>query len=224
MSGITRGLTSSVGLKFLMGITGGLLLLFVIGHMLGNLQVFLGRESLNAYAAHLQGLGGFLWVIRIGLFSIFAVHVLVGATLTLKNWKARPVGYARQEPLESTIFSRTMIWSGLALLAFVVYHLLHFTILPKDPAWLLPDGHVDVYSMVIAGFEQPAVTISYVIAMLLLGCHLMHGISSLFQSLGWNAPKYAGLTRGLGTVLAGILVLGNVAMPLCVLLGTIGGN
>ena len=220
MSGILRGLTSSVGLKFLMGITGGLLVLFVVGHLVGNLQVFLGREQLNAYAAKLQGLGGLLWVIRLGLFSIFAVHILTGVTLTLKNWKARPIAYARQEPLKSTFFSRTMIWSGLALLAFIVYHLLHFTVLPEHPE----NGPIDVYGMVIAGFEQPAVTISYVIAMLLLGFHLMHGITSMFQSLGLNAPKYQGLTRGLGTLLAIVLVLGNVAMPLCVLLGVIGGN
>jgi len=224
MSGFTRGLTSSVGLKFLMGITGGLLVLFVIGHMLGNLQVFVGREQLNAYAAKLQGLGGLLWVIRLGLFGIFAAHVLTGIVLTLKNWKARPVAYARQEALQSTLFSRTMIWSGLALFAFIVYHLLHFTILPKDAALLMDDGHVDVYGMLIAGFEQPAVTISYVIAMLLLGFHLVHGITSMFQSLGWNAPKYETLTRRLGIGLAGLLVLGNVAMPLAVLFGAIGGQ
>ena len=224
MSGITRGLTSSVGLKFLMGLTGGLLILFVLGHMLGNLQVFIGREQLNAYAAKLQGLGGALWVIRLGLFSIFAVHVVTGAALTLKNWRARPVAYAQQKALESTIFSRTMIWSGLALFAFVVYHLLHFTILPKDPTLVMADGHIDVYGMVISGFQDPAVTISYVVAMLLLGFHLMHGITSMFQSLGWNASKYQGLTRKLGTGLAAILVLGNLAMPLCVLLGLIGGK
>ena len=223
MSGFTRGLTSSVGLKFLMGITGGLLVLFVIGHMLGNLQVFLGREQLNAYAAKLQGLGGLLWVIRLGLFAVFALHVLTGIALTLKNRAARPIPYAGLQPLESTVFSRTMIWSGLALLAFVVYHLLHFTILPKDPALLLEDGHVDVYGMVIAGFQDPAVTISYVVAMLLLGAHLAHGIASMFQSLGWNAPKYETLTNRLGLGLAAVLVLGNVSMPLSVLFGLIGG-
>jgi len=224
MSWIKRGLTSSVGLKFLMALSGLLLVLFTIGHMLGNLQVFLGREQLNAYAGHIQGLGGLLWVIRLGLFVVFAIHVLTGVVLTLRNWAARPVPYAQQEALQSTIFSRTMIWSGLALFAFIVYHLLHFTILPKDPVLLLPDGHVDVYGMVIAGFEQPAVTITYVIAMLLLGFHLMHGISSLFQSMGWNAPRYQGFTSKLGTVIASILVLGNVAMPVCVLLGVVGGN
>jgi succinate dehydrogenase / fumarate reductase cytochrome b subunit len=207
-----------------MGITGVLLVLFVIGHMLGNLQVFVGREQLNAYAAKLQGLGGLLWVIRLGLFGIFAAHVLTGVVLTLKNWKARPIAYANQQPLQSTLFSRTMIWSGLALFAFVVYHLLHFTILPQDPALLLEDGHVDVYGMVIAGFKDPAVTISYVIAMLLLGFHLVHGIASMFQSMGWNAPKYETLTHRLGVGLASILVLGNVAMPLSVLFGLIGGN
>lgn len=227
MSWLTRGLSSSVGLKFLMGATGILLVLFVVGHMLGNLQVFLGPDALNHYAAKLQGLGGFLWVIRFGLLAVFAVHVLTGIVLELGNRAARPVAYRRRDSLESTVFSRTMIWSGLALLAFVTYHLLHFTFHATNPehvATTMLDGeeHKDVYRMVILGFQQAPIAISYVVAMGLLGFHLAHGVGSIFQSLGWNHPKYEPLWSRLGATVAVILVIGNVAMPLCVLLGVVG--
>jgi len=228
MKWLVRGLTSSVGLKFLMGLTGLLLVLFLIGHLLGNLQVFLGEEALNKYAGHLQSLGGFLWVIRLGLLSVFAVHVLTGITLWFKNRQARPVAYATYDPLQSSFFSRTMIWSGLLILAFLSYHLLHFTLHVTNPEHVtqaLGDadhGHTNVYAMVIRGFREPSIALTYVVSMILLGFHLFHGIGSMFQSLGWNYPKYEGLYQGLSKAIATILVLGNIVMPLCVLFGVIG--
>ena len=225
MSWLSRGLGSSVGLKFVAGITGLLLLLFVLGHMLGNLQVFLGPEALNAYAAKLQGLGPGLWVVRLGLLAIFALHVFVVVKLQMTNWHARPVGYASLQPLKSTTASRTMIWSGLLILAFVVYHLLHFTV--KSTGFALHatrDGLPDVYGMVIDGFQRAPVAIAYIVAMLILFFHLKHGIASLFQSLGWNAPKYRTLTERLGLGLATLILIGNVSMPLLVLLGIVGGG
>ncbi len=228
MKWLVRGLTSSVGLKFLMGLTGLMLVLFLIAHLLGNLQVFLGEEALNAYAAKLQGLGGILWVMRLGLLSVFAVHVLTGATLWFKNRQARPVAYATYDPLQSTLFSRTMIWSGLLIVVFLAYHLLHFTLHVTNPEHVTQvlgatdHGHTNVYAMVIRGFREPSIALSYVVAMILLGFHLYHGIGSMFQSLGWNYPKYEGLYQGLGKAIAAFLVLGNIAMPLCVLFGVIG--
>lgn len=225
MNWLARGLSSSVGLKFVAAVTGLCLLLFVLGHLLGNLQVFLGPEALNAYAAKLQGLGPFLWVIRGGLLLVFALHVYAVLRLQIRNWRARPIGYRGLEPLESTLASRTMIWSGLTLFAFLAYHLLHFTFHATNPAHagaLDAQGRTDVYRMVVLGFQQAPIAVSYAVAMGLLGLHLWHGVQSLFQSLGWRHPKYAAFVGGLGVVLSLLLVLGNVAMPLSVLFGLVG--
>ncbi len=225
MSWLSRGLGSSVGLKFLAAISGLFLLLFVIGHMLGNLQVFIGPEQLNAYAAKLQGLGPGLWVIRFGLLAIFVLHVFVVAKLQTDNWKARPVGYDHLKPLKSTTASRTMIWSGLLIFAFVTYHLLHFTVKSTHMALHQEvDGMPDVYGMVIHGFQQAPVAIAYIVAMVILFFHLKHGIASLFQSLGWNAPKYRVFTERLGLGVAALILIGNVSMPLLILLGIVGGG
>lgn len=227
MGWLTRSLGSSVGLKFVAAITGLFLVLFVIAHMLGNLQVFLGPEALNAYAAKLQHLGAGLWVVRAGLFAIFALHILSVATLQLRNWNARPIRYANADPLKSTFASRTMIWTGLLLLAFILYHLLHFTVgltNPGDYGLHDPAGRHDVYTMVVRGFQRPGITVVYVLAMFVLWFHLKHGIGSLFQSLGWNAPKYERFTANLGRTIATILLIGNISMPLLVLFGVVGAN
>ena len=225
MKWLLRGLSSSVGTKQLMALTGVALLLFVLAHMLGNLQIFLGQEAYNAYAAKLKGLGPVLWVLRGGLLGVFLLHVGCALCLTRRNRAARPVPYAVQEPLASTYASRTMLMSGLVVAAFVVYHLLHFTLGVTDPdAYHLVDaaGRHDVYSMFVLGFQQVPVALAYVGAMVLLGLHLAHGIPSLFQTVGWNAPRYRGLTTLVGRGLAALIVLGNVAMPLAVLFGAVG--
>jgi len=211
-------------MKLVAAITGLFLVLFVLAHMLGNLQVFLGPEALNAYAGHIQGLGGGLWVVRLILLAIFAVHIYAVVTLQLRNWSARPVGYAKQEPLESTFSSRTMIWTGLLVLAFIVYHLLHYTVKSTHLAHHAFDaaGHPDVYTMVTLAFSQASVAITYIVAMILLGFHLRHGIPSLFQTLGWNATRYRRFTAGLGLTVALLIVAGNILMPLLILLGVVG--
>jgi len=174
---------------------------------------------------------------RIGLLAILIVHVASAAKLTRRNRAARPVPYAVQTPLKSTFASRTMLMSGLIVLVFVVYHLLHFTlgvVQPSAsehtetiaPALRSADAYErhDVYAMVIDGFSNPAIALSYIVAMVLLGLHLSHGVSSLFQSLGFIAPKYrAWISQGAQAVVA-LIVFGNVAMPLSVLLGLIGGG
>ncbi len=225
MGWLVRGLGSTVGTKFVAAITGLLLLLFVIVHLLGNLQVFLGPDALNSYAEKLQHLGALLWVLRGGLLVAFVLHVWAVLRLQLRNWGARPVAYVEKHPLKSTLASRTMIWTGLVVFAFIVYHLLHFTLGVTDPsAYALHDplGRHDVYGMVVRGFQQPAVAATYAIAMILLFFHLKHGISSVFQSMGWNAPKYQGFTRALGRGLAAVIVVGNVAMPVLILLHVVG--
>src|SRR5690625_2894396 len=177
-------LTSSIGKKIIMAVTGLILLGFVIGHMLGNLQIFIGQEQINAYAATLHGMPVLLWLARIGLLIAFVVHIWVAVVLTLENMKARPRNYLRDGTIQATYASRTMRWSGVIILAFVIYHLMHFTVQVLDPEFtkLLDEaGRHDVYGMMIAGFSSFWVSGFYIVAMLLLALHLGHGVSSLFQ-------------------------------------------
>ncbi len=227
MTSLRRGLTSSVGTKQVMALSGAGLLVFVLGHMLGNLQIFRGPDAYNAYAAGMQALGPLLWIARAGLLALLVVHVACAIRLSRRNRAARPVPYAVREPLASTFASRSMVLTGLMVLAFVVYHLLHFTIGVTDPdAFHRTDalGRHDVYSMVVLGFRSAPVAIAYAVAMLLLGLHLAHGIQSLFQTLGLSSPRYRPLTRAIGWGVAGLIVLGNVAMPLAALFGVVGSS
>lgn len=231
MGWVTRFAKSSVGAKWLMAITGVVLVVFVIVHMLGNLQVFLGQDEFNAYAAFLKGTPALLWTTRIGLLVAVVLHAGSGMRLARLNRKARPQAYAKKQWLATSVFARTMAFSGVMLAAFIVYHLLHFTLgvtHPQDFHRLDPLGRHDVYTMFVLGFRHPAVTVTYVAAMVMLGFHLAHGISSLFQSLGLNHPKYNGLISRLGPLIAALLVFGNVLMPIAVVLGFItlpgGGN
>ncbi len=220
---------STIGMKWLMGLTGLILSGFVLGHMLGNLQVFLGPEALNAYADKLQQLGGLLWAARIGLLTAIVLHITSAVRLTLLNKAARPQPYARLNPLVSSYASRTMFMSGLIIATFVVYHLAHFTLGLTDPSnYVLHDGsgRHDVYAMVVLGFRKPVVSLLYIIAMVPLMLHLQHGISSIFQTFGLNYPKYNPIFRAAGPVISTIVFLGNCSIPLAALTGilTVAGH
>ena len=223
MNWLVRGFKSSVGAKFVVAITGLLLIGFLLAHLLGNLQIFLGADALNSYAAKLQELGPLLWVARIGLLAIFVVHVSFALRLNWRNKRARPIAYGVQKPIKSTHASRSMASTGVVVLLFVIYHLMHFTlgvaIRPDFHALTDPSGRHDVYRMVVLGFQQPAIAMFYIVAMLGLGTHLFHGIGSFFQSIGWNGPRYRPLTVWLGRGLALAIVIGNIAMPLAALAG-----
>jgi succinate dehydrogenase / fumarate reductase cytochrome b subunit len=229
MNWLARFVGSSVGRKALVAVTGLGLLGFVIAHMLGNLQLFLGREALNAYAAQLKDLGGLLWLARGGLLLMFVVHVALALKLAAESKAARPVKYARPVGrVQANPATRMMVLTGSMVLLFVLYHLAHFTLgvahpehhgVPLDAA-----GRHDVYAMVVAGFSQPLVSGLYIAAMALLGVHLHHGIASVFQSLGLNNSAYAPLLERLGRSLAWILFLGNASMPIAVLTGLVGGQ
>ena len=223
MNWLIRGLKSSVGAKFVVAITGLMLFGFLIAHLLGNLQIFLGPEALNNYAAKLQELGPLLWVARIGLLAVFVVHLSFALRLSWLNRRARPVPYGVQKPILSTHASRSMVSTGIVVLLFVIYHLMHFTlgvaIRPDFHDLVDPSGRHDVYRMVVLGFQQPAIALFYIIAMLGLGTHLFHGIASFFQSIGWNAPRYRPLTLWMGRGLTLAIVVGNIAMPLAALTG-----
>ncbi|MDX1959324.1 MAG: succinate dehydrogenase cytochrome b subunit [Leptospiraceae bacterium] len=221
----TRGFVqTSVGKKIVMAITGFLLLGFVIAHMLGNLQIFLGPEKLNAYAKALKDLGPLLWVARIGLLATFAAHLGCAILLVLENNAARPVPYQVHASQISSFASRTMKWSGIIILLFLLYHLAHYTFGVTNPEYLdLKDslGRHDVYAMVVAGYKNPIISITYVFAMAALCLHLSHGFFSVFQTIGVNHPNREELFRKASNGLALLIFVGNSSMPLSVLLGLI---
>jgi succinate dehydrogenase / fumarate reductase cytochrome b subunit len=217
---------SSIGKKYVMAITGLGLFVFVIVHMLGNLQIYTGPEHLNAYARALKTTPALLWGARIGLLIITVLHVTAAVQLARANRRARPVGYVKAKPVASTLAQRTMVISGLILLAFIIFHLAHFTLGWINPQFLELHDPVDlsrhdVYRMMIMGFSNPYVSIFYIVSMGLLLLHLSHGVSSLFQSLGLRSKKAFVWLDKLAKGAALVLFLGNASIPVAILAGLI---
>ncbi len=213
---------STLGKKFLMAVTGTGLVLFVFVHMMGNLQMFLGPEVINRYAAMLQTSIEFLWPARFGLAIFALVHIGTGITLTWQNRQTRDQRYATRKLVKATLASRTMLWTGSFVALYVVYHLLHFTIGTIDlhlAEMKTPDGHRDVYRMLIWAFQDSRVACGYILAMGVLCFHLSHGIGALFQSLGIKKPGYEPLIYRLARLAALGLLVGFVSVPVAVQLG-----
>lgn len=211
---------ASIGKKALVAITGAVLFGFVIVHMIGNLQVFLGPEALNGYSHALHKVPEFLWAARLVLIASVLVHIAASLALVRRSAVARPVDYRTKRNLETTYAARTMKWSGPLIFFFVLYHLAHLT-WPGVSMGSYPHNPHDVYANVINGFRVPWVVAIYVVAQGLLGLHLYHGAWSLFQSLGLEHPRYDRLRRWVPRGFALAVVAGNVAMPLAVLAGVI---
>jgi len=224
---LTHLFTSSLGRKFIMAGSGCVLFLFVVGHMVGNLQFFLPPEAINRYAHFLQSLGELLWAERLFMLALLVLHIWSAASLTVENRAARPEPYASgQAPFAASLASRTMFVSGLILGSFLIYHLLHFTVkvqgingtsIPigqlKDPA----TAHPDCYAMMVAGFSVVPVSLFYLVGVGLLCLHLSHGIQAMFQSLGLRNAAYAGLIDKSSKVIALVLFLGYAAIPTSVM-------
>ncbi len=214
--------TSSIGRKWIVALTGLGLLGFVIGHLLGNLQFFLpDKEIFNNYASKLQSLGPLLWITRLGLLFIFVVHIITTISLVIENRKARPKKYAKVTPQKSTVASRWMALSGITVLCFVVYHILHFTLIVFHPVYKTlvdPAGHHDVYSRMILGFRNPNISAFYIVGVALLGMHLKHGISSSIQTLGIKSRPVISLVDNGGKLLAIAIAVGFISIPVSVLL------
>lgn len=239
MNLVLRVWNSSLGKKYLMALSGVVLVLFVIGHMVGNLQIFLGPEAINRYAHFLQSNVELLWPVRLFLLAMVALHVLSAIRLTLDNQAARPVDYAHgQPPVAASLASRTMLVGGLVVACFIVFHLLHYTVkidslsvvktgAPaatlkfQDLKEVLPSGESrpDVYAMMVAGFSNPWISLCYAIGVSLLCLHLSHGIAAMFQSLGFRNHVYSPLIEQAAKVIAGALVIGYLSIPAAVLLG-----
>jgi succinate dehydrogenase / fumarate reductase cytochrome b subunit len=214
---LVRPVQSSLGSKYVMALTGLALIGFVLGHMAGNLLIYAGQGALNSYAHALKSRPALLWTARLGLLAVFLVHVILGSRLTLQNTAARgPVRYFCERTVQASWASRHMMLTGLVLLGFIVYHLAHFTL-----GVVQVNVSEDVYGMVVAGFSNPWVTLSYLVAMAFLGLHLWHGGSSWFQSLGLNGRREAKVISWVGPALAGVVVAGNCSIPLAVLVGLV---
>lgn len=217
MGWLLRTYTTTVGKKYVMAITGVVLFAFVILHMLGNLQIFLGRDEINAYARLLRVEPVLLWAARLVLLSSVTVHIIAAVQLTLRNWSARPVGYARQEYLATDYAARTMVWSGPIVAAFVAYHLLDLSLGAVNPDFVPGD----VYHNMVASFSVWHIAAIYVVAQLALGFHLYHGLFSLFQSLGASHPAYDRWRHPFAMAAAAVIVAGNCSIPVAVLTGMV---
>jgi succinate dehydrogenase / fumarate reductase cytochrome b subunit len=221
MSWLKRTFDSSIGGKFLVALTGLAMVGFLVAHLAGNLLVFAGPDALNSYAKNLRDLGGLLWVARVGLLLTATTHIFLAIKLNLKSRQARPVPYALKNYRKASPSSRSMLPTGLALLGYIMYHLADYTWRLTNPGYASISEH-DVYQMVILGFRNPINASIYILSMVVLGIHLNHGISSLFQTLGWNHPKYNALLRNLGPTLGTLLSVGFISIPVSVFLGLIG--
>jgi succinate dehydrogenase / fumarate reductase cytochrome b subunit len=213
---------SQVGKKVVMAVTGLIGVGFVVGHMVGNLQVFEGPAKINAYAHFLHHtMGELLWPIRAVLLTAVILHVVAAVQLTRQKQAARPgrQAYVKWEPQISTFASRTIRWGGALLLVWLVYHILHFTIRPQitSPGY----SDTDVYSNIVKGFSRPLVTAFYLVAMASLALHLFHGAWSSMRTLGISRPRARPTARPVALLVAAVVALGFAVVPLAVLLGVV---
>jgi succinate dehydrogenase / fumarate reductase cytochrome b subunit len=211
VSWFVRYLRSSIGAKHVMAITGLLLVLFAIVHMVGHLQMFGGRAMYNAYAHFLQALWEVKWPVRVGLIVLLVLHVVLAIGLVAKNRSARPVGYAVYRPMRSSIVGRSMALTGFVVLAFLIFHIYQFTLAPSHPG--------DAYTMFVTAFQKLPYYLVYLVGIGLLSLHLGHGASSWLQSLGLRHPKYP--ADRLGPAVAAFLFIGYMVPPTAVLVGLI---
>jgi succinate dehydrogenase / fumarate reductase cytochrome b subunit len=214
-----------VGKKVVMAITGMVLVGFVVAHMLGNLKIFLGADAIDSYAVFLRTMGEplfpyglLLWVVRIVLLTCVALHITAAVQLTRMNWAARPHGYEIKQSIATTYAARTTRWSGVILVAFIIYHLLHLT---AGRVGFRPGEfeHLSVYHNIVMGFSVWPVALFYVVAMACLCLHLDHGIWSMLQTLGWNDARTTRFFRGVSRGTALVVFLGFISVPVAVLAG-----
>jgi succinate dehydrogenase cytochrome b subunit len=233
-------LSTTVGSKIVVALTGLGLTGFVIAHLIGNLKIFDGQDAINGYARFLKDLGPWLWAARIGLLTVFLLHITLAILLKARSARARPIRYQHAATIQATSASRTMLSTGVVIGVFVLFHLAHFTFAwvstttaismsGDQPAFVesnylnLVDakGRHDVYSMVVAGFKNPVIAVFYFLAQLVIFVHLSHGISSTFQTLGFNTPRFQKFIKSFGLGLAALIAIGNISIVAAVWGGAI---
>jgi succinate dehydrogenase / fumarate reductase cytochrome b subunit len=227
MKVVTNMVESSLGKKFIMAVTGLVLFLFVVAHLIGNLQVFLGPEAINRYGHFLQSNPELIWPARLFLILMVVLHIWSATKLSLENKAARPVPYGEYQPVGSSYASRTMLMSGIIIFIFILYHLLHFTAQVQYinltgrsfVDFVDPEKRHDIFKMLIVGFSKIWVSAFYVLGIALLCLHLSHGVSSMFQSLGWKNKAYGPCLDRAARATAWLLFLGYISIPIAILLG-----
>jgi succinate dehydrogenase / fumarate reductase cytochrome b subunit len=224
ISGLTSLWSSTIGKKYVMAITGLIWFGYLIVHLWGNLKIYAGPPFLNDYAGFLRTVGepffGFsqlLWLARIILIPAFVVHIWAAISLTSRDNKARPKTYSMRRNLESTFASRTMIYGGIFILLFVIWHVLDLTFGTVNPSF----NEGQTYHNVVASLTRPIISLFYILAMIAVGLHLFHGVWSMFQTLGWNTTRTNRLIRNFATFAAVLLTLGNISIPIAVLTGIV---
>ena len=215
---------SAIGKKAVMAVTGVFLFGWILAHMLGNMKLYLGPEHLNEYAHWLRIMGGpalpessALWIVRVLLIVAVWFHIQAATQLTLMNRRARPLAYTNRDYVTASYASRTMRWSGVIILLFVIYHLLHLTTGTLHQNFVKDDP----YHNVVSGFQVWWVSAVYIIANLALGLHLYHGLWSMFNSLGLNHEKFNRWRRMFASAFALVITLGNISFPIAVLIGVV---
>lgn len=214
---------SSIGKKVIVALTGLALIGFLLGHMIGNLKIFVGPDKINGYAAWLHSMPSLLWVARIGLIVCFVLHIYTTIKLVLENRSAKGSRYAANATVKASGASRAMVWSGVIILCFVIYHILHFTARVGNDYDLYIDasGRHDVFRMIVDGFSWWPASAFYIISMALLCWHLSHGFASVFQTLGLRTERTWGLIKVVGYAYSLIIFIGNCSIPVSVLAGWI---
>ncbi|MCX8070255.1 MAG: succinate dehydrogenase cytochrome b subunit [Thermodesulfovibrionales bacterium] len=221
-----RFIDSPIGKKIIMAVTGLILIMFLFIHLLGNSSIFLGQNGINLYAQSLHSLPPLVWSFRLVMLAVFLIHIYFGIRLTLENKEAKPIGYAVNKSLVTTTAAKTMIWTGLIILSFVIYHLLHFTLQITAPHFLTSQnldymGRPDVFKMIVLSFQKISISLVYALALIALMLHLSHGIQSLFQTLGLNTYSLMPKIKIFGTALALILLIGYLSIPASIITGII---
>ncbi len=217
-----RMLTTSIGQKVIMSVTGIALIGFIIGHLLGNLELFMGRDAVNSYALFLHTSPKIIWGTRIGVLLCAVLHVWTSIRLALHNKTARPQGYLHKKSVAATFASRTMMYSGLVVLAFVIYHLAHFTwdiVHPEYAELTDAQGRHDVFTMMVLGFQNVYISAFYIVAQILLALHLSHGFISAPQTLGLSNKLLVHVIRKAGVCLAIVIAALFISIPVSVMCG-----
>lgn len=214
--------SSTVGLKIVMAVSGLLLILFVLQHLVGNLKVFGGQDAFNAYAEFMQSLGLIKWGVRFGLLGLLAVHVASAVKLRARNAAARPSRYAVQRSYASTWYGRTMMISGVLVLVYITYHIAHFTVEIVNYEQLTDAaGRRDIYTNFVRSLSNPVIGTFYVLGNVALAFHLGHGASSMLRTLGWSQGRFRPVLEKVGPALGIAVGAGNVSMPIACMLGII---
>jgi succinate dehydrogenase cytochrome b subunit len=220
---VVRFYEAPIGKKVVMALTGVILFGYVVAHLLGNLQIFAGPDQINKYAGflHNPANAGLLWVARSALLLAVILHIVASLQLWKLKRDARPVAYIKKDDPAANYASRTMMWSGPIVAAFVIFHVLHLTVGAVVPLQEIGPNEPNVRANVIAGFSNPAISAFYIVAMILLCMHLYHGLWSMFQSLGFSHPRYTPKLKKGAAIFAILIAIGNCSIPIAVMAGLV---